>query len=232
MLALGARVAACDYSNAVDACARTNDGARANGRLVCFQADVFALPIKDRTFDLVLGYGMLQHTGDPDRALQALWSKVRPDGALLVDRYKLSARHFLPFKYALRPITSRLPPKALLAACETACEALVPLQRKALRRLLAGNSRARWLRYAINRSPNSVFPLNLEIAGKLSPEFARQWSVLDTFDQYAPKYDRPCTGSAWREQLEKLEGGRIEWLGTEGQGNVGVVRRYRTAQSF
>jgi SAM-dependent methyltransferase len=223
LLSFGAHVIALDYSAAVDACAASNDAARADGRLVVGQADVFKLPVLG-TFDIVVGYGMLQHTGDPRRALQCLWDRVRPGGLLLVDRYQVGARRLMLFKYAVRPLSRRLPPQVVLAASEKAVRTLFPLQRAAIRQLQGGGVLRKLARFAVNRAPTAVYPINLEVAGKLDKETALRWSILDTFDQYAPAYDLPCTNSQWRRDLSAL-GGDLVSAGSGGQGNVGVVRR-------
>lgn len=225
LLAFGARVVALDYSGAIDASAVTHAEAIAEGRLLVAQGDVFHLPVAPSAFDIVLGYGMLQHTGDARGALRCLWKHVRPGGLLLADRYGLSLRNYLPFKYALRPITSRLPPKDVLAYAERVCETLVPMQRRALRSLSGSSTLHRWARYVINRSPNSVYPLQLELEGKIDPDFALRWSVLDTFDQYAPKFDDPCTLRTWKRDLEALEDGEVVVAEACGQGNCAVVQK-------
>lgn len=224
LLSFGATVIALDYSGAVDACASTNHAAIAERRLTVAQADVFALPVRTRSFDIVVGYGMLQHTGDPRRALQALWERVRPGGLLLVDRYQFDLRHVLPFKYLARPITRQLPAAVVLRGVRAMCRVLVPFERRALRRA-QGDGAARFVRYLLGRFPNSTFPLNLEAQGRLDREVAFRWSVLDTFDQYAPRYDLPCTFEQWREQITGLAAGEVELLGSMGQGNIAVVRR-------
>lgn len=224
LLSLGATVVAIDYSEAVEACASANRRAISEGRLTVAQADVFALPVRLHAFDIVVGYGMLQHTGDPDRALRSLWDRVAPGGSLLVDRYQLSLRHTLPFKYALRPVLSRLPPERLLRGIERACRLLVPFERAVLRRAQGGGP-SRYVRYVLGRFPNSTFPLNLEAQGIIGSDLAFRWSVLDTFDQYASRYDRPCTAAVWRAELAALPSGHVMYVGSAGQGNVGVVRR-------
>lgn len=224
LLRFGARVLAIDASGAVDACAGSNRDALATGRLALAQADVFALPVADRAFDIVIGYGMLQHTGDPMRALRSLWERVRPGGLLLVDRYQLDLRHVLPFKYAIRPFLKAARPETLLAVVERLCRVLVPFERAVLRGA-QGAGPGRFARYLLGRFPNSTFPLNLEAQGKLDRDAAFRWSVLDTFDQYSPRYDLPCTAAAWSAQLRALPGGALEFIGSMGQGNVGVVRR-------
>lgn len=224
LLAFGARVTAVDYSEAIEACTTSNAGAITDGRLKVAQADVFALPFRDRSFDIVVGYGMLQHTGAPRKALECLWEMVAPGGLLLVDRYQLDVRHFLPIKYALRPFTRTMEPEKLLELVERVCGALVPIERRLLRLAQAGGAR-RLIRYVLARAPNSTYPLNLELRGVLAPAIAYRWSILDTFDQYAPRYDLPCTASQWRAQVSALAEGQVVHLGTSGQGNVAVLRR-------
>jgi 2-polyprenyl-3-methyl-5-hydroxy-6-metoxy-1,4-benzoquinol methylase len=224
LLSFGANVVAVDYSAAVDACASSNQAAIADGRLTVAQADVFALPVRPGSFDIVVGYGMLQHTGDPTGALRSLWDRVAPGGSLLVDRYQFSLRQALPFKYALRPLLSRLPPEVLLRWTERVCMLLVPFERVVLRHA-QGNGPLRFARYILGRFPNSTFPLNLEAQGVIGSDLAFRWSVLDTFDQYASRYDLPCTAARWRAELAALASGRVTYVASAGQGNVGVVVR-------
>jgi 2-polyprenyl-3-methyl-5-hydroxy-6-metoxy-1,4-benzoquinol methylase len=239
LLDFGALVVAVDYSEAVEVCAATHQAARREGRLLTAQADVFALPVRPRSFDMVLGYGLLQHTGDPRHALRCLWEPVQPGGLLLADRYQLSLRRTHPLKYLLRPVLKRLPPLRVLALAEAVCRVSMPFQRAILKRLPAVNAppppgspaarAAAWLgrgiRYLIARSPNSTFPLMLERAGKLSPSLAWRWSVLDTFDMWAPRYDRPQTLRGWHKDLMGLAEGEVLVCRSCGQGNTGVARR-------
>lgn len=224
LLAMGARVVSFDYSGAVDVNARGQEKAIVDGTLLCAQGDVFSLPVRQRAFDIVLCYGVIQHTANASAALLALWEHVAPGGRLLVDRYQLDLRHVLPFKYALRPITRRLSPHFLLNLVEAYCRVAVPIQRRLLTRL-AGDGVRRWARLAVNRSPNSVYPLNLAVQGKLDDATAFRWSVLDTYDQYAPAYDSPCTARTWRRDVESLKEGRVVHVASGGQGNVAVVER-------
>ena len=226
LLGFGGQVVAVDYSNAVDACAKLNSAAIEGGRLVIGQADAFALPVKPRSFDIVMGYGMLQHTGNAERALHALWEHVGVGGLLLVDRYQLDLRHVMPFKYALRPITRRLPAERLLRVIERVCKVLIPAERRMLRGA-QGNDWRKYVRFVLGRFPNSIYPVNLELQGLLDPELVVRWSVLETFDQYAPRYDSPCTAASWRRQISNLSGGEIVVLSSEGQGNTAAVRRVR-----
>jgi len=57
----------------------------ASGQLIAGQADIFALPVREASFDIVVCYGVLQHTGDPRRALGCLWRHVAPGGCWSID---------------------------------------------------------------------------------------------------------------------------------------------------
>jgi 2-polyprenyl-3-methyl-5-hydroxy-6-metoxy-1,4-benzoquinol methylase len=59
----GATVFSFDCSSAADA-NRANNGAPDN--LCLFQADIFHIPRRPKSFDKILYLGLLQHTADPD----------------------------------------------------------------------------------------------------------------------------------------------------------------------
>jgi 2-polyprenyl-3-methyl-5-hydroxy-6-metoxy-1,4-benzoquinol methylase len=225
MLEWGAQLVSLDYSRAIEACVRNNADAVSDGRLVPGQADIFALPVRPESFDIVLCYGVLQHTGDALRALHSLWRHVAPGGLLLVDRYQISLRAVMPFKYLLRPVMKRLPTASVMRMAETTVRLLAPAQRAVLRATHGKDGPAKYVRYLVHRSPNSVYPFELEIDEDLPGDVATRWSVLDTFDQWAPAYDHPCTLRKWRRQLDGLPGGRVARAFSCGQGNAGVVAK-------
>jgi hypothetical protein len=167
---------------------------------------------------------MLQHTGNANLALEKLWKHVKPGGLLIVDRYQIGLRTTHPLKYFVRPILKRMDPVKVLSLAEKTCEKLVPLQRAALRKLKFEGLQKYWI-WLISRSPNSTYPLRLEVEGKLSPEIAFNWSVLDTFDMWAPKFDSPVPIWMWKRSLTKLKNGSVIECGSCGQGNFGVVKR-------
>ncbi len=225
LLGWGAIVVAVDYSRAVDACARNNVQALAERQLHVAQADILNLPVRPLSFDVVLCYGVLQHTGDPRRALVSVWECVRSGGVLMVDRYQTSVRRVAPFKYLGRPLTRRLDPASLLRVSQAFVARVAPTERSVIRWTARGGRLRRAIAVAVHRAPNSVYPFELERRGQLDSETAMRWSVLDTFDQFAPRYDRPCTLHQWRSQLEGLVGGRVDGAFACGQGNAGIVLR-------
>jgi SAM-dependent methyltransferase len=181
-----AAVYSFDYSNAVDANA-ANNGRNPNLRL--FQADIFAIPLREQWFDHVLCLGVLQHTPDPKRAFLSLARHVRPGGDLVIDVYRRSLAARLQWKYLLRPFTRRLHAERLYRYVDAITPALV--------------APTRWLRRLGGRVGARLSPIVEYSHLGLTPEQNTQWAVLDTFDMYAPAYDRPQSVKdvgAWYEE--------------------------------
>jgi len=172
----GATVVSLDYSYAVDANHASN-GKRSN--VLITQGDVFAMPFRAGTFDRLFCFGMLQHTPDPKRALQALPAVLRPGGVLCVDIYKATLiRALLHTKYYVRPFTRRMDPERLYRRVCAWVNLMWPLA-TLIRRLPKG--------YAINWR---LLVADYSFLG-LEGEMLKEWSYLDTFDMLAPRYDRP-----------------------------------------
>src|SRR5688572_9789720 len=157
--AKGAEVYGVDLTMAIDAAYR-NIGTRPNVHL--FQADIFALPFRESTFDLAYSIGVLHHTPDPEAAFSRVASTVKPGGKLAVYMY---ARYGAAHKAsdAIRKVTTRLPLKAMWALSTIA----VPM-------------------YYVYRIPVAGKLLRLALSISMEPE--ARWRWLDTFDWYTPKY--------------------------------------------
>jgi len=154
-----AEIFGIDLSDAIDA-AFTNIGRLANVHLA--QADIFALPFREGTFDLAYSIGVLHHTPDPRAAFDCVAAQVKVGGGLAVylyDRYGFAHR----FPDFTRKITTRLPHRVMAALCALA----IPL-------------------YYIYSLPviGKLFRLLLPIS--MDPNW--RWRWLDTFDWYTPKY--------------------------------------------
>jgi SAM-dependent methyltransferase len=176
----GASVAAVDLSNAVEACAENLGSSDA---VVC-QASLYELPFRPQSFDFVYSIGVIQHTPDPLRAIRALCRLVKPGGRIALWMYELNWKAFVGtagFKYALRPLVSRMPRRVQVAACRAAVSVFWPFVLFSRRFGAAGRVAARMLPVA------GAALVDLP----LSPAQLRDWMLLDTFDMYTPAYDRP-----------------------------------------
>jgi ubiquinone/menaquinone biosynthesis C-methylase UbiE/uncharacterized protein YbaR (Trm112 family) len=156
----GATVVGVDLTSAVDA-AHANLAGRDNVHLG--QADVFALPFRDETFDLIFSIGVLHHTPGTRAAFDQLPRLLKRGGRIAVWVYSDEMRPWARPATLYRHVTTRLPKRVLYAMCHIA----IP-----------------W--YHLNKTPgiNRVTRRLLPISGHQDAE----WRVLDTFDWYSPKY--------------------------------------------
>jgi SAM-dependent methyltransferase len=170
----GAMVYSFDYSSAVDA-NRASNGR--SDRLCLFQADLFNIPVRKRGFDKVFCFGVLQHTPDPERAFRSLASHVKPGGQLAVDIYAKRLTALVSWKYALRPVTTRMNQERLYRLVERSVNLLLPV--------------ATVLRRAAGRVGARLVPIAEHSHLGLAPDLNHEWAVLDTFDLYSPAHDHP-----------------------------------------
>lgn len=90
------------------------------------QGDLSALPFEDETFDAVYSYGVVHHLTVPARAIAELARAVRRGGMVAIYVYEDLAtrtpllRAGLRGVNALRPLTTRMPPRMLFGLCEAA----------------------------------------------------------------------------------------------------------------
>jgi SAM-dependent methyltransferase len=157
--AKGAEVVGIDVTQAIDAAYR-NVGHLGNVHLA--QADIFALPVRERTFDLAYSIGVLHHTPDPPAAFARVAETLAPGGKLAVYVY---SRHGSAHRMSdiLRVVTTRLPLRLNWALTAAA----VPL-------------------YYLYRIP--VLGKAFRLALPISMEPHWRWRWLDTFDWYTPTY--------------------------------------------
>ena len=228
LLSYGARVIAVDYSEAINTNFSNHHEDVKKGNLQCIRADLFNLPIKRNSFDIVLCYGVIQHTGNNRLSLETLSSFVGPQGILLVDIYSNSLRHFNPWTYAIRPLFSFVKDDNLkIKIVENFVNLVFPIQLFLLKFLHGKKGIFKVFRYILNRSPNSVYGINLFLEGKISLEDAKSWSVCDTFDAWMPKHDQPVSFRKWNNMIElqsKLSDFSIRVIKECGQGNCAVLK--------
>jgi len=155
----GGEVVGVDLTTAVDA-AWANVGR--HPRVHLLQADIFAMPFRPGSFDLAYSMGVLHHTPDTRAAFARVAGMVKPGGGLAVYLYAKNApsEHFSD---GIRMLTTRLPPRLMLALAALA----VPL-------------------YYPYRLPGIGKVLDIVCPISMHPDW--RWRWLDTFDWYTPRY--------------------------------------------
>lgn len=156
----GGEVIGVDLTAAIDA-AYGNLWERDSVHLV--QADIFALPFRDGTFDLAYSIGVLHHTPDPRAAFERVAAVVKKGGGLAVYLYAAYGPWYRGSDLLRKAITTRLPARVMLAVSALA----VPL-------------------YYVYRIP--VLGKLLALAAPISMHPDWRWRWLDTFDWYTPEY--------------------------------------------
>jgi len=155
----GGRAVGIDLSLAVEA-AHANLGGRENVRIL--QADLFRLPFRHGSFDIVYSLGVLHHTPSCERAFRQLVPFVRPGGRLCVWVYGTMGP-WERFARLYRRVTVRMPKRLL----HTLCHIAIPWHHVCRLPLIGP---LLWTLFPISRHPNP------------------DWRVLDTFDWYSPEY--------------------------------------------
>jgi SAM-dependent methyltransferase len=135
------------------------------------QGNIFALPLKERSFDIVWSNGVIHHTPDAARGHASLSRMVKPGGTLYVWVY---AKRFNPFRFvkdvldALR--VTRLPEPALMRISKTFAILSLGLLAayRLVRRLPALRPQTTWGKRTVR--PRTRHELELTWFDALSPE--------------------------------------------------------------
>ena len=218
LLEAGARVFACDLSEAVEA-NRENCG-DLPGYFVC-QADVARLPVAPGQFDCVVCLGVIQHTPDPDATIAALARQLRPGGLLVIDHYT-GVIQLRPTQDALRRFLLKRKPGFTLAFCSALVNVLWPLHRlgwraRATRNPLAATLRGWFLRASPILDYQYAYP-------ELPDRLLKSWAILDTHDALTDYYKHTRTADEIARSLAAA--GLVDVVATYG-GN-GVEARARS----
>ena len=180
-----------DYSNAVEVNYKNNSSIRPENFNI-FQASIYEMPFPDNSFDYIFCFGVLQHTPNFELSLDALVSKLKRGGELVVDFYPINGWWTkIHAKYILRPITKRMDRSRLLRLISLNIGWLIVF--------------AKFLRYSRLSFLSRFLPIvDLStIPPSLTPEEFREWVVLDTFDMFSPEHDHPRRIKDVKSFLEK-----------------------------
>lgn len=177
----GAEVYSFDYSNAIDA-NLANNGLQES--FYPFQGDIYHIPLRKASFDKVFCFGVLQHCPDPKKAFMSLIPYLKSGGEIAIDIYDLTFRAFVNPKYWLRPITRHLSPDQLYKLVQLTVPGLFPVKMWVTEHVPFGKYFAFFIPVAYHKG-------FIPHADKFTYDQLLEWSILDTFDKFAPRYDRP-----------------------------------------
>ena len=193
-----------DYSNAVEANYKNNGP---NERLHLFQASVYEMPFAKAQFDKVICIGVLQHTPDVEKSVQALIEMAKPGTEVVVDFYPITGWWTkLHAKYLLRPYSKKMSHEKLYQKIDKNMDKLIKTYRF-------------FSKLGVGRLFNRFLPI-CDIDGTLPKglpyDQLRELCVLDTFDMYSPQYDQPqkiSTVVKWFQQngMKDVWGGFIKY---------------------
>jgi 2-polyprenyl-3-methyl-5-hydroxy-6-metoxy-1,4-benzoquinol methylase len=210
LLEKGAHVTSVDLSDAVDA---NQENCPQNGRHRIAQADILRLPVRAQQFDIVLCLGVVQHTPDPERTIQALYQQVKPGGWFVFDHYTYNFLYYTKMAPYFRMVFRRLSAERGLVWSEYLVNRLLPVHKRL--------QHARLLHFLFSRfSPVLCYYRSYP---ELNDQLQREWALLDTHDGLTDWYKHFRT----REQIEQV----LESLGASeiasSYGGIGVEARAR-----
>lgn len=202
------QVVGIDMSSAIDA-ARTLFKDRPNVHLV--QASIYALPFKPGVFDKCYSIGVIQHTPDPKKSIQALPAFVKKGGQIVLTIYERRPWTRLYGKYLLRPLTKRMNKNLLLWMIKCCSVILFPLTEILFRVPL------------FKKAFQFIIPFANYVEKKeLTWRQRYEWAILDTFDMLSPAYDQPMTEREVYRSLTAINITNIKRLANPGVNVVAV----------
>ena len=174
----GAEIFSFDYSNAIDANFKNNRHCK---NVHFIQADIRKLPFKQKLFDKIFCFGVLQHTPNPKASLESIFKSLKSEGCLVADIYRKTWKTLFWGQYYLRIITKRIPAKKLFPIVKVYFEVV------------------HWftgLFLPISSHYSKVLSIVLGTADyrgmyKMDPKIMKEWCLLDTFDKLSPAFDCP-----------------------------------------
>jgi len=184
LLSMGARVLAVDLTNLDTAI--NNLGEHKD---LCFvQADIGDLPLRKKSFDIVFCHRVLQHTPDPSHTLRHILQFVKPEGAVFVHSYARTFFQMCTWKYALRPITTRMDSAKLYNLIESYAPWAYEITNK-----IAKLPKGRMINHFLFPFRNHS---NHDKLRTLSDDQLIEYGIHDTFDSLSPRYDKPLSAKS------------------------------------
>ena len=170
-----------------------------NNKTFFVKCDIKNLPFKKNSFDYIFCYGVLQNTKTPEENITNLLKYLKKGGKLSCDTTKAKNfyLHLISPKYFWRNLTKRMNPKNLHKIVNFYVKKYYPIDT-----FLKKNFKT--VGKVISKIILPLPLLNyyfLETTKNIKIEF----SILDTFDALASKYDNPLTKQDINSYLKNLK---------------------------
>ena len=192
-----------DYSDAVEVNYLNNIKNHKNRcKTVIAQASIYEMPFQRGFFDKVFCFGVLQHTPDFEKSIEALVSSAKIGGEIVVDFYPINGWWTkLHSKYILRPFIKRIEVEKLFRLIDRHIDKML-IMFDFLVKIKLGVL-TRFLPIADLRSLSKYLDENQR----------RELAVLDTLDMLAPTYVNPQKNSTVCGWFEKY-GAEVSFSGS------------------
>ena len=214
LLKSGANVHSIDASNAVEYNYKNNF--KKSKKFQIAQADLYDLPYKNKSFDVVVCLGVLQHTPNTTKSLHSIWKKIKKNGTLIVDHYQFTIGYYFRTLWILRLFFKFIPRSHSVNICKKFVKLFFPIlwffrNNKILFRIL-----------------RKIFPLGFDYHGRiyLTKDQHYLWEELDTHDALTDTYKRLLTKNSFKKMLISL-GGKIELFSSLRPGSNGLESRIK-----
>lgn len=155
-----------------------------------FRADINNIPINIK-FDKILCIGVLQHTPSIEHSIICLKNFLKKNGELVFDIYKKDLFYLFQWKYILRPFLKNVNRDKLFYLI------------KFLSKLLYYPSLFTYIFF--RKINNRIYPVVYYHDKIKNKKLSIEFSALDTFDMYTPKYDNPMSLKEIKKLLDRLD---------------------------
>ncbi|HQU99889.1 MAG: class I SAM-dependent methyltransferase [Bacteroidia bacterium] len=204
LIKAGAYVHSVDLSEAVEVNYSNMQGA-ANYQVA--QANVYNLPYAPQSFDVVMCLGVIQHTPNPEKTIEALWNMVKPGGLLVIDHYTFDWMYYLKPILLYRAFLRKMKPERSKKIVERLVRFFFPLHWKYRNSKIAT--------VLLNRiSPCYVY---IKTFPQMDHDFHYELTRLDTYDGLTDYYKHLRSRKQIENKLKALDAKNIKvWKGGNG----------------
>ena len=198
-LRFGGKVIAVDISSSVDACYENLIKLGHNPeQFLVIQASLYSLPFKEDIFERAFSIGVIQHTPDRKKCVVEISSRIKSGGEGAFWAYEKSWRNWAYYKYYFRFLTRHFSQSQIWALSRFLVGTFFPIAWEIDKIPKVGKIATRAILPIAYRKPEGA-----------TYDQAKEWSLLDTFDNLSPHYDAPMS----EPQLRR-------WMNDGGLSNV------------